>query len=338
MKAVVWSGPNEMNLEDVAEPQAAPGWVVVKPSATGICGSDITAYKGMMGVSAPGTIRGHEFSGKVVAADNDEASWIGQTVVVNPLVSCGHCRHCRSGADNQCPTQKSLGILLPGSLAEYVAAPVGNLIAMSGVPPTAAAVTEPLAQALHDVVLAQRDSPVRSALVIGAGSIGYLAVQVARHRGIESIVVLDPATERRIDALRSGASMAFAAPEDVDAYLVEQVEKGFDAVLDLVGFPATRADALRWTRRGGTAVFVGLHSAGDDADWRAAIRRELTVRCANASSTADFEQAAQWLRDGRIVPFAASDVHPLSAAPTVFRDLAHGAITRAKTFIAGIGN
>jgi 2-desacetyl-2-hydroxyethyl bacteriochlorophyllide A dehydrogenase len=331
MWAVVWRGPHEMVLEEVATATPSAGWVVVEPGATGICGSDVTAYKGLMGVSPPGTIRGHEFAGTVVDTTAADAAWLGATVTVNPLVACGHCRWCAAGFDNQCPDQRTLGILLPGSLAELVAVPVTNLVRMDpSVPMTAAAGAEPLAQALHDLELAGRDAPVESVLIVGAGSIGSLTVQVAVQRGIGRIDVLDPVAARREAALAAGATAAHDSPDAA----ADHAHDGYDAVLDMVGAPDTRRDALRWTRRGGTAVFVGLSSAEDTIDWRDAMRREVTVRGANASNASEFRQAAAWIDQGVLRPSGQERLARLDEAPAVFADLATGRSGPEKTYVS----
>jgi 2-desacetyl-2-hydroxyethyl bacteriochlorophyllide A dehydrogenase len=321
VKAVVWHGPGTITVDDVDDPRPAPGRVVVEVGAVGICGSDVTSYLGRMGVSRPGQIRGHEFAGTVRAATPEDAAWIGRRVTVHPIVACGRCADCRAGRDNLCADQASLGIQLPGGLAELVAVPVANLEPVApDVDLRAAAGAEPLAQAIHDVELARRDGEITSVLVIGAGSIGLLVVQAARRLGIAQITVLEPNRVRH-GLVREHGGGPVVADREQAAELAGP--HGFDAVLDIVGTTATRQDALSWTRRGGTAVLVGLHADSSPLPWRDALRRELTVRGANASTRGEFARAAEWINNGEVatpVPPAA----PLNAAPDLFAQLAAG--------------
>jgi len=313
-----------MTVEEYAEPVAEPGTVVVRVAAAGICGSDMTAYQGKMGVSRPGQIRGHEFSGVVVDAVPENSDWLQLPVVVNPLVSCGVCRACRRGQDNLCPDQISLGIQRPGGFSELVAVPIANLVALTpNVDLVTAATAEPLAQAIHDVKLALRDGPVEQAIVIGAGAIGMLVVTAARLLGIAEILVLEPNAARHDAVLSAGATVAFADRDGVSDYLRERGIPGADAVFDIVGMAQTRRDAVHWTARGGTAVFVGLHEDDSELPWRDLLRREITVRCANASSRDDFRLAADWLSNG-LAELADCRTDSLEDAPAIFTALADG--------------
>jgi threonine dehydrogenase-like Zn-dependent dehydrogenase len=313
-----------MTLEQQPEPVAEPGTVVVRVVAAGICGSDVTAYLGHMGISQPGQVRGHEFAGIVVDAVAENADWLNLPVTVNPLVSCGICRACRAGHDNQCANQVSLGIQRPGAFAEFVAVPIVNLVALTpNVDLRAAATAEPLAQGIHDVRLALRDGPVDVAVVIGGGSIGMFVVTAAQLLGISEIIVLEPNADRHEAIRRAGGTVVLGSRDEVTRHLHERGTLGADAVFDVVGIEQTRKDAITWTARGGTAVFVGLHEDSSELPWRDLLRREITVRCANASDRDDFRLAADWLSNGLAdLPDYRTD--SLENAPAVFASLADG--------------
>lgn len=301
MKTVVWQGPGVMTLEHQPEPVPGKSTVVVKVVAAGICGSDLTAYTGRMGISLPGQIRGHEFAGVVVRTLPENSDWQGLSVAVNPLISCNTCRACRRGDDNQCAEQVSLGIHRPGGFAEFAAVPISNLVALTpNVDFVAAATAEPLADAIHAVKLGLAAGPIEQALVIGAGSIGMLLISAARLLGVTDIVVLEPNTARHDLALSSGGTSVFGSPTEVDAYYADRELPGSDTVFDVVGTSQTRQDAVRWTNRGGTTVFVGLHDDDAELPWRDVIRREVTIRGSSASNRNDFRTAADWLDNGLI--------------------------------------
>ena len=333
MKAVVWQGPNSMTVEQLPDPEPVAGEVVVRVEAAGICGSDVTSYLGRMGTSKPGQIRGHEFAGTVARTVDGDADWLGLPVAVNPILSCGRCRACLRGLDNLCPDQTSLGIQRPGGFAEFVRVPTRNLVALPpGVELRLAAATEPLAQAIHDVRLALRDGPVDTALVIGAGAIGLLVVQAAHLQGIEHIAVLEPNEARHDAALSAGAAAAFTDRAAAATHAAGNGVPGMDAVFDVVGTAGTRQDAVDWTARGGSAVFVGLHDDASALAWRDALRREITVRGSNASAREDLRLAADWLVNG-LAGLPASVPEPLDRAPEIFAALASGEPASGKVLL-----
>lgn len=336
MKAVVWQGPSSMTVAEVPAPEPVAGEVVVRVEAAGICGSDVTSYLGRMGISKPGQIRGHEFAGTVAGVVDGDADWLGLPVAVNPIVSCGRCRACVRGLDNLCPDQTSMGIQRPGGFAEFVRVPTRNLVTLPpGVDLRLAAATEPLAQAIHDVRLALRDGPVETAMVIGAGAIGLLVVQAAHLQGIEHIAVLESNAARHEAALSAGATEAFRDRAAAAAHAADPGNgvPGMDAVFDVVGTAGTRQDAVDWTARGGSAVFVGLHDDASALTWRDALRREITVRGSNASAREDVRLAVDWLVNGLAGP-PASEPEPLDRAPEIFASLAAGRPANGKILLA----
>jgi 2-desacetyl-2-hydroxyethyl bacteriochlorophyllide A dehydrogenase len=324
-----------MAVGDVAEPAAAPGDAVVSVSVVGICGSDVTAYRGRMGIARPGDVRGHEFSGTVTAVGDDaDADWVGRRVAVNSQATCGRCPACLRDQDNLCPDLQIIGVHRAGALADRVVVPVRNLAAVDdAVSPEMAATAEPLAQAVHDVRLALRGAPSRSALVIGVGSIGGLVVQAACLLGLDEVVVVDPDAERRAAALATGASAAVPSTADAGVRAAELPEAGFDVVFDVVGTQETRAAAVELVRRGGQVVMVGLHTDVTELPWFSVIRREVSVVGANCFDRDDFAQAVSWLRQGRIHPPRTVAHVSLDEAPGSFAALAAGRAAAAKTFV-----
>ncbi|HJQ29917.1 MAG TPA: alcohol dehydrogenase catalytic domain-containing protein, partial [Rubrobacter sp.] len=128
MKGIVWHGPEQMSVEEVPEPAIEPGTVIVRPTATGICGSEIEGYLGRMGNRTPPLVMGHEFAGTVTeVGEGVDEGLIGRLVAVNPLSSDGTCRLCRAGLTNLCPNRRLVGIHSPGGFAEYTLAPAENV-------------------------------------------------------------------------------------------------------------------------------------------------------------------------------------------------------------------
>jgi S-(hydroxymethyl)glutathione dehydrogenase/alcohol dehydrogenase len=261
---------------DVEEPREDE--VVVRMRAVGICGSDLHVVKGEWPRPRP-IVLGHEGAGEIVGGPR-----AGERVVLSWAPSCGDCGQCRRGRPAACvPLHSALarGTLLDGSTrlsldgdTVYRNVAVGALaehvvVASSSALPLPDAV--PLEQAallgcaaltgIGAVVNQARVAAGSSVLVVGAGAVGQFVVQGARLAGADTIVVVDPVEARQEQARSLGATHV-GSPDDVKEIVRSVDAEGLDYAFDAVGFPATSALALRWTRGGGTCVLVGMAPAG----------------------------------------------------------------------------
>jgi len=208
MRGIVWHGPERMSVEEVEPPEVGPGQVVVRPEATGICGSEIEGYLGRMGNRTPPLVMGHEFAGTVTeVGEGADEGLLGRTVAVNPLSSDGTCGLCRAGLTNLCPNRRLVGIHSPGGFAEYTLAPAANVYPLpDGVDARTGALAEPLANGVHAARLGTAGGhPAENAVVIGAGTIGLMCLQAAVLDGIPTVHAVEPHEGRREQALALGA-------------------------------------------------------------------------------------------------------------------------------------
>ncbi|ABG05920.1 Alcohol dehydrogenase GroES-like protein [Rubrobacter xylanophilus DSM 9941] len=340
MKGVVWRGPREMAVEEIPEPEAGPGAVVLRTGAAGICGSEVEGYLGRMGNRTPPLVMGHEFSGTVVAVGEgvDEA-WVGRRVAVNPLISCGECRLCRSGHENICPERALIGIHRPGAFAEYVEVPAGSLHALpEGVDLRSAALAEPLANGVHAAGLGLERGPAELAVVVGAGTIGLMCLQAAVLSGIPEVWAVEPHGGRRARALELGAGRAFPPGGEAEEAVREATGGlGADVVLDAAGAGETRRAAARLVRPGGTVVLVGLHEDETALGFHDVVRRQLALQGSYAYTPRDFERALGWLVSGEAGIGELPDPLPLERGPAAFEELVRGPSDRVKVFLGGEG-
>ena len=191
MKALVYTGPEAMELRDVPEPKPATGEVMVDVARVGICGSDMHGYLGHDDRRPAPLILGHEAAG--TTSD-------GRRVTVNPLVTCGKCQACRSGQDNICPNRQLISMPpREGAFAERVAMPVDNLVAIPGDMTFAqAALAEPLAVCWHAARLGRRAiGGGARALVIGGGAIGVGSALALAAQGVVEVTIAEPNDARR---------------------------------------------------------------------------------------------------------------------------------------------
>ena len=337
MKGIVWHGPEQMSVEEVPAPEVEPGTVVVRPTAAGICGSEIEGYLGRMGNRTPPLVMGHEFAGTVTevggGADED---LLGRLVAVNPLSSDGTCRLCQAGLTNLCPNRSLVGIHSPGGFAEYTLAPAANVYPLpDSVEARTGALAEPLANGVHAARLGLADGSMEHAVVVGAGTIGLMCLQAAVLDGIPEVHAVEPVQARREQALALGAGAAHESGEKAREALDGSTEGlGADLVIDAVGAKATRRLALDLLRPGGRVVYIGLHDDDTTLAFHDVVRGQLDLQGSYAYTAEDYEQALEWLVDGKAGIGELPPVLPLAEGPEAFAELVRGPSAQIKVFLA----
>lgn len=336
MKALVWQGPERMEVAERPEPSdLAADEVVIRAGAVGICGSEVEGYLGHMGNRTPPLVMGHEFAGEIVSAGSDAEQWIGRRATVNPFAGCGHCALCRAGEEQICPDRILIGAHRDGAFADLVRAPAPSLRALpEGLDIRVGALTEPLANGVHAVRLGLAGSPVTSAAVIGAGTIGLVTLQAALLNEIASVAVIEPLKARRERARALGAHAVYA---DGGAASASGPELGFDLVLDAVGAQPTRAMAIELVRPGGRVVCIGLAADDTTLPFHTVVRQQIAIIGSYAYTMGDFEQALEWLAGGRASLGELPPVLPLEDGPDTFARLAETPPDQVKVFLAGAG-
>lgn len=256
MSALVFPRARELSWQRVPIPAEAAGQVLVRIERLGICGTDVDLYTGDItymknGLSAFPFRPGHEWCGTVVAvAEGVTTVSAGERVVGEPFLSCGHCEQCRRGRRNQCPTRRELGVRgdSPGAAAEYLRLPAENIAPIADtVDPSHAVLCEPLVTVLHGLSVTRLE-PGESVGIIGAGTLGLLAVQVARSMGAR-VEVLGVSDRMRL-ALSMGASRVLhVADAEPDRY---------DVVIEASGGADSLALAVRVAGIAGRIAQVGM--------------------------------------------------------------------------------
>jgi len=324
MRAAVFEGGRELAIRLVERPRAGAGELVVEVAACGVCGTDVRIVEGRKsrGIRVP-SILGHEVSGRVHEVGPGTAGdWsVGEPVVVQPVISCGECSACTAGAENRCERREALGYEHDGGFAELIRIPAaavvrGNVIRVpDGLDLGVAALAEPLAA----VVNGQEQVGVRAGdavLVLGAGPIGLLHVQLALARGAGPVIVSEPGAARR------GAAEALGASVVIDPSVEDVVEAtrratgggGCDVAIVAIGVAPVAETALAAVRRGGRiSLFAGFDpGATVRLDPNRVHYDELVIAGATASGRRQMGEAIELLAtgalDGRSI---VSDVLPL---------------------------
>src|SRR4051794_3260138 len=183
MPVAVYRGKGEIAVDYKPVPQPGPGEVLVEVSHCGVCGTDL--HMVLEGWGSPGAVGGHEWSGRIAAVGPDVDSWsVGARVVGGELLACGDCVMCRAGRPSVCEERPSVtGDGRDGAFAQYVVTAARGLSPVAdGVSLRTAALTEPLAVAMHAVTRSGVDAGDR-VLVTGAGPIGLLAIAALGAQG-----------------------------------------------------------------------------------------------------------------------------------------------------------
>jgi len=280
------------------------GEVRLAVEMAGMCGTDLHIHDGGFFSKYPLT-PGHEIVGRVDSLGDavDDLS-VGQRVVADNTVLCGHCPSCRRDKPLFCRNFYSLGVNGPGAFADYVIVRADKCFPADDLSPSTAVMTEPTACAIHGMdVLELR--PGSEVLVFGAGPTGLVLAQLLVHGGAARVTVAAP-TEFKLALARaygvdSAVQIARSNPGASLGVLRENVPDGYDVVVEATGAVAVGDLCLPLTRDGGTVLVYGM------ADEKAVLpihpyelfRRELTLK-GSFAQTHCFDRALAVLRSGRV--------------------------------------
>ena len=268
MEALVLHAPGDIRHERVPAPattgEALRGKARVRIGFCGVCGSDIPRIFTKGTYHFP-TICGHEFAGTVESVgEGSDTVRTGDRVAVFPLIWCGRCGPCERGQYVQCTDYDYLGSRSDGAFAEYVVAPLENLIPIpDAVSLEEAAMTEPAAVALHAVRRGGGTSVGEAVAIFGIGPIGLMVAQWVRALGATRVFLFDIDTDKLALAKRLGFTEVFDSREVDPVRTVEEATAGQGAHLafDGAGVPSTLLQAFAATRRAGRVVLLGNPAA-----------------------------------------------------------------------------
>ena len=326
MQALVYTGPNRLEVQQADVPRPGSGELLVEVGAVGICGSDMHAYHGHDERRPPPLILGHEAAGHVA-----EGPRAGERVTINPLVVDPDCPQARAGRPHLSPTRQIISMPpRPGAFAQFVTIPERNVLAVpEGMALATAALAEPLAVAWHAVRLGAgrlgAQARGASVAVLGGGAIGLAAALAARHQIAGLVTLVETNARRR--AVAEGLGFDAIAPEDAR-------DAPADLVIDAVGAQATRALASGIARPGGVIVHVGLLPGDGGLDIRRITLQEITVTGSYCYTPDDFADTLAAMAAGRLGALDWFEQRPLACGAEAFRALDAGEIAAPKIVLA----
>ena len=313
MKALVYHGNRDLRLESAPEPRPKAGEVKLRVDFCGICATDIEEYlygpvfitagspNPLTGRQMP-LITGHEITGTVVETGEGVSDLHpGERVVINGVLTCGECQWCTRQEETQCPSMGAVGFAIDGGLAEYMVWPASQVVSLpESVSSEEAALVEPASVAMH-AVRRSRLQPGERVAVLGVGTVGILAMQVAKAMGGTVFAV-----DRRpmsLDVAKALGADATISSEDADvAQALAELTDGVgpDVVIDAAGGRDTPALAAQWVRRGGRVLLVAIYTAKAEIDFNSVVARETEIIGSLAYQQRDVEEVVRLISSGAL--------------------------------------
>jgi D-arabinose 1-dehydrogenase-like Zn-dependent alcohol dehydrogenase len=314
--------------------------VLVRVEHCGVCHSDIHIHEGFIGMGGeaklplglplPHTL-GHEVAGEVIAVGPDATGVeIGQHRALYSWIGCGQCAACLRGEENYCNAPRNLGCSAgtPGGYASHVKVPHPRYLIDYGATPPALAATYMCSglTAYGAMMKVPTPGPKDDVLVVGAGGVGMMGVQFAKHLFGKGPLVADIDEGRLQAAMGAGAKAAYNT-KDPEALkrLMADTEGGALGVVDFVGSESSFAFATQAVRRGGKVVVVGLFGGGMAMPIPMFPIRALTIGGSYVGSLAEAEAMMEMVRAGKIDPIPVKEV-PLATVNQVLEDLKAGQV------------
>ena len=339
MRAAFCRGVGNLILDEVERPTPGPGEVVVRVRNCGICGSDLHWYHDQMMI--PAVCPGHEIAGEVADVGAGVTSLkAGDPVAVEGISSCAECRYCIAGDYQRCTSIGVVGMTIPGGFADYLRMPARHCFRVpAGVDFPTAALSEPLGVAVHGVRLAGLEIGQRVA-ILGAGTIGLMAVVAARAGGAGEIVVTARRPQQKAAALALGADRV-VDETDPNGLFGDALESPIDLVVETVGGTAdTLETAAAACRPGGTICVLGAFTGSPIFPALFVLAKELRIIgsfvYSRAGARADFDIVLDLLRrqGKRIADTMITHSYPLDRIAEGFRTAADKTTGSIKVTIA----
>ena len=311
MKAVEKTevGFDNMVYKEVEEPKAERDLVKIKIAYSGICGTDLHAFRGEYGSTKPPVILGHEFSGIVTEVGPDVKNIkVGDRVTSETtFTTCGHCSMCASKDYNLCGNRQGIGTQINGSMAEYVVSREESVhVLPDNVSLLSASLTEPLACGVHAVIEKGNVQPGDICVVFGAGAIGQMVAQVAKGCGATVIMAgLTNDAERFKIAKECGIDVTVdQMTQDLKSIVMEMTNnEGADKCFECSGAVVAANTALDLCRRKGTVVQMGVFSKSKVeicTDW--ILHKEINYVGSRSQKPSSWVKALELMADGKVVP------------------------------------
>ena len=307
MKALVLEEYGKFVFQEVEKPSPGPGEVLIRVRACSVCGSDVHGMDGSTGRRQPPIIMGHEAAGEIAELGEGVTGYQpGDRVTFDSTIYCNECEACRSGNVNLCATRRVIGVSCDeyrqnGAFAEYIVVPAYVLYKLpDNVSFVAASLVEPMSVAYHGIL--QAPIPEKgTALVMGCGTIGILAILILRGLGIPNIIAVDIEPRRLELAKESGATLVINSRTEPLAEIVAKATggKGPDVSYDMTGIELTVNQCIDMTKENGHVVLVGNLNPTIRFPMVRVILKQLKI-CGSCASAGEYTQCLEMIASGKV--------------------------------------
>ena len=314
MKAFQISAPGCAALVDRAKPQVDGSEVLLQVKLVGMCGTDLTTFRGGNAMVEFPRVPGHEVAATVVSGGTLAP---GTAVTVSPYTHCGVCASCRRGRVNACQRNQTLGVQRDGAMTEYISMPP-EVLYTANLSLKELALVEPLTVGAH-AVSRGRVTSSDTVAVFGCGGIGLGAIAASAFRGARTIAI-DMDDKKLEIARRAGASeLIHSGREDLHERLVGITGDGPDVVIEAIGLPLTFRAAVEEVAFTGRVVYIGYAKAPVSYETRLFVQKELDILGSRNALPEDFAEVIRMLEAGRfpVEDAVSAIIGPEAAAATL---------------------
>lgn len=295
MRALQWTGPEKVQINDIPVPDIGPTDLLVKVGAAGVCHSDLTLVNFPIQLREDPLTLGHEIAGTIEAIGSDvRGREIGERGVVFLFWTCGVCRECVSGNENVCLAAGRVamppcpGLTMEGGMSEYVRIPASAFVPIGDLDFLQAAPVADAALTAYHAIRGAREAlrPGGTAVAIGIGGLGHVGVQILHAISGVRVIAVDQAQEKLDLAADCGAEIGILSGPDAAKQILDLTDgRGADAVFDFAGVDATAKLACETVAPNGAYRMVGLGggapeitagpAGGPGWPWGASVRKSL---------------------------------------------------------------
>ena len=321
MKSVVIEEPGKVRVYERAEPQIKSDEVLLEIQYIGLCGSDLSTYRGLSPLVTFPRIPGHEVSGVIInkGANVPHTFNMGDKVTVNPYTSCGVCPACRAARVNTCEFNQTLGVQRDGALSRYFAIHHNKVLKSNILTAKEFSLVEPLSVGYHAANRGQV-TEMDTVLVIGCGMIGIGAIIASIRKGA-TVIAIDP-DDQKLELVKSfGARYTFNANEPDMVKRIKEItnDEGVNVCIEAVGTPSTYILAVDAVAFAGRVVYIGYAKKEVQFNTSLFVKKELTIY-GSRNVLFEFRPVIQMLEE-RIIPFEKliSKIYPINETPLAFK-------------------
>ena len=319
-QAVVLEKPYAAGFTEKNIPVPGSGEILLQVKFVGLCGTDLSSYRGKMPLVSYPRVPGHE-TGAIILEKGDRVPdhfRIGDTVTINPYTSCGRCAACQQKRYYACQYNQTLGVQRDGTLQHFISVPHEKIIKSDQLDARTIALTEPLCVSMHAVERAGVKE-TDTVLVMGCGMIGTGVILDCLQKGAK-VIALDTHVDKLTRVSAFGPVHTILADDEKEASQIAELtnEKGPDVVFEAAGSIATYEKALSFASYGGRIVTIGYASENIRWDSSLIVRKELNI-LGSRNALNEFPKVVEMLEKKSFdVDLLISGTYPFRDTPSAF--------------------